>query len=642
MALAWYINRLRTMSARELPYRFFQLIRKQLEKRQAGKHTFISNYETKACLPTLKIEKEQIPFFESTINIYGRTFDYSVIDIDWHKDIFSGKSFLLNFSKSMSIRSDKKLSAKNVWEINRLLFLPQIAVNYAVTKEEKYLRQFVEINESWIQNNPNLLGINWYSNIEVNIRLINWFVSWEILKVENIDNSWFKSFVNKSWIPCIYQHCVYSYRNPSLYSSANNHLLSEYAGLFIATSKWKFLESDKWLKYAKKGLEKEIVKQHSNGVNREEAAEYIQFITDFFLIAYIVAERTNNSFSENYKKTLRQIFEFIFALTDCKSNFPQYGDEDDGKVLLFSQEIHYNNFKSLLTSAAIIFNEEFFKSKSECFDLKNFILFGEKGEEIFASIPDCIIVQNSSFYTQEGHFIFRKQEKGKEIYLHFDAAPLGYLSIAAHGHADALSFIMNVNGIPVFIDSGTYSYHISKLWREYFVSTLAHNTICIDDKNQANHTGDTMWSNHYQCEVLNVNRYEESEMVKAAHYGYKDVSHIREIIFYIKRNCFTIVDEIKISDNKKHKITLPFHLHPEISILPQTKQTFTLNHISGIKITFDLDKKLLYSIVCGNEEPMLGWYSGSFMQKSPTNVIYSEIITEKDITLISNIIVNDY
>ena len=635
------------MSFRELPYRVRQQIRKQLDRWHVGsslkhkghkvntKDTKINILNISLCAPFNKI-------FEPSISIFGKQFDYSEQDIDWQKDIFSGKSFSLKFSKSLSIRSDQNLSAKNVWELNRLLFLPQIAANYAVTKNENYLRQFVAINESWINSNPYLLGINWYSNIEINIRLINWFVSWEIADIEKIELPWFQSFVKEKWIFCIYQHCLYSYHNPSLFSSANNHLIAEYAGLFIAASKWKFPESERWLDYAKKGLEQEIVKQHANGINREEAAEYIQFITDFLLIAYCVAEKTNNHFSEKYRQTLYKIFEYIWSFTDCQTNFPHYGDEDDGKAVLLSQDTHYNNFKSLLTSAAILFGDERFKSKSAGYDLKNRVLFGENGERIFSAIPDKRIVQGSSFYAQEGHFIFRKQTEEKEIFLHFDAAPLGYLSIAAHGHADALSFVLNINGIPVLIDSGTYSYHIAKQWRAYFVSTLAHNTVCVDGNNQARHVGDTLWHNHYKCKVLNISRDEELEIVRATHNGYQGVSHIREIIFDRKKNCFTLTDEIKISDKRQHTITMPYHIHPEIVLNPQTERVYTLTHQSGISVTVEPDHQMSVSLVCGGKEPIFGWYSSSFMQKCETRVLVSEIITDKDVKLVSTIIINEY
>ena len=55
--------------------------------------------------------------------------------------------------------------------------------------------------------------------------------------------------------------------------------------------------------YAQKGLEKEMLEQHSSGINKEEAAEYIQFITDFFLLPYIVGERTEQPFSTRLRST---------------------------------------------------------------------------------------------------------------------------------------------------------------------------------------------------------------------------------------------------------------------------------------------------------------------------------------------------
>ena len=40
-----------------------------------------------------------------------------------------------------------------------------------------------------------------------------------------------------------------------------------------------------------------------------------------------------------------------------------------------------------------------------------------------------------------------------------DAGPLGYQTIAAHGHADALSFTLSVGGMEFLVDPGTYAYH---------------------------------------------------------------------------------------------------------------------------------------------------------------------------------------
>src|SRR5690606_31170684 len=197
------------------------------------------------------------------------------------------------------------------------------------------------------------------SNIEVNLRLINWYWCWLLL--EN-DERWqqdkkYETFRAEVWLPLIYCHCVYSDRNPSYHSSANNHLIAEYAGLFIASSLWQFPESAKWNRKSRKGLEKEILKQHSeNGINREEAAGYIQFITDLFLLSYITAEQSGLPFSKSYTSRLKSICGYINHLLDIRGNWPKYGDEDDGRVVIPGGNPDENNFLSILNTASVLFN----------------------------------------------------------------------------------------------------------------------------------------------------------------------------------------------------------------------------------------------------------------------------------------------
>lgn len=619
----WYLNRLKSLSFSEMPYRIGQLISLMTEKYFL--RYLIPNQKIKLISRNiLPIPEIEFIFPDSNLFVFGRSFDYGKEIINWHKDIFSGKEFLLTFSKTISIRKDPELSAKNVWEINRLQFLPQIAINYNSTKDQIYLELFVRIIESWDKSNPYLIGINWYSNIEVNIRLINWFFAWEILDADQLinNNDYFTNFVNATWIPLIYRHCKYSYANPSKYSSANNHLIAEYSGLFISSTKWRFKESEFWNNYSKKGLEIEIEKQHFNGVNKEEAAEYIQFVTDFFLIPYVIGYNTKNEFSQNYRDTLHDIFEYIYNLTDKDCNFPQYGDEDDGSVLCLNNEINNNNFKSLMSSAAILFKDSKYKSKSAGFDLKNQIIFGKKGERDFFDISGNLVEQNTKFHLSEGHFIFRKQNENKEIYLHFDAASLGYLSIAAHGHADALSFILHINGLPIFVDSGTYSYHVDKIWREYFVSTKAHNTVCINNQNQAFHAGDTMWLNHYTTSVLDVQKTDEYESVTANHSGYKNCSHTRKIEFLKEEDSFIITDLLNMRKKKPHEIYILFHLHPNVKIQKMASNQVELTS-NSIKIELMIEgHENEIAQVNGQQNPILGWYSESFMKKVPTTTLF--------------------
>ena len=284
-----------------------------------------------------------------------------------------------NIPLLLIFREIKYENIKYVWEINRLQFLSKVAFLYKKQGDEKYLELFVSLITSWIEANPYLIGVNWISNIEINLRLITWFLCWEILDINAIinKNEKIKKFVYDKWLPIIYLHCKYSFDNPSCYSSANNHLISELSGLFISSSYWKFNESPKWNCYSKKGLEKEILLQHSEeGINKEEASGYIQFVTDLLLLSYIVAEKTNNNFSQTFSERLEKILSHISNFIDVKGNHPRYGDDDNGKAFILDYSPNFNNFLSLSLSYSILFNKG--ASFDGYIDNKNKFLLGDR------------------------------------------------------------------------------------------------------------------------------------------------------------------------------------------------------------------------------------------------------------------------
>ena len=628
------------MNLRELLFRAGQMQQRSYEKMFSSTPVYNS----------VTINKVNFDFSFTEIllpgqfRIFGRLLPVEK-DLDFHVDIFSGKRFPLSFSKSIDVRTDRFGSAKVVWEVNRLQFLIPLLTDYKLTGDRKKLDLFVSIMTAWNEQNPYLKGINWSSNIEVNIRLINWYWCWILLEKDEVwqREEKYRSFRNDVWLPLIYQHCFYSSKNPSYHSSANNNLIAEYAGLFIASTLWKFEESSLWLKISRRGLEREMLKQHSeNGVNKEEAAGHIQFITDLFLLSYIAAEHSGIAFSARYTNSLRSICGYINNLLDMNGNYPTYGDEDNGRVILPDGNANTNNFLSILNTASVLFSQPEWKRNGAAWDMKSHLLTTRfNGKSVWDQFRCHRSPARSAFYEKEGHFILRKHlDNDKEIYCHFDAAPLGYLSIAAHGHADALSVIVHIDGYPFLVDPGTYSYHTHAEWRKYFVSTLAHNTVTINNSDQALLSGPTLWRKHYKASILKTKNSNEFDIVSATHNGYRKnkISHTRSVEFNKEKDYLKISDAVQ-AKKAGYSINIPFHLHPEVYVLRMSDNTYILGRketASTLELTFDpiVDSMAIQA----SDDETLGWYSPSFMKKEKSTVIMGEHLSgEESLTLITYI-----
>ena len=629
----WFFSRLRTISFTELYYRGYSFFSIRLQVIAKYFHSEQNILATKKEKVLNIIDKKLVNIQNLKIFNYNFVFDGP---INWNSDLYYNNDFPIINAHKIDIRTPKYGSAKHVWEINRFLFLPHLAINNILFKEQADISPITNLLMDWDYNNPYLKGVNWYSNIEVNIRLINLFLTDEIIysSEQNLIYEDLRTY-DKVISRIVEKHIRFSVNNLSKYSSANNHLISEYTGQFIATSKWTFYKFRHINSKAKAGLEREILKQHtSTGINREEAADYIQFIADMFLLSFIVAEKNNNSFSREYQNKLYDILTYINTFLDINLNHPRYGDNDDGRLFILDESQYTNNFQHILNAGAILFKEPNFK-KTLTLDQKNRILFGNSGEDIFNQlvIPEyCLCL--SKFYENDGHFFFKRIIQKKELYIHFDAAPLGFLSIAAHGHADALSFVLHYNGHEVFCDPGTFCYHTDPEWRQYFTGTSAHNTVTINGISQAKYIGPTLWLAHYSCKTLSFGISPELEFVRAEHNGYyksEKVLHQRMLSIDMY-NEITIEDYIINHSNDSKQINIYFHFHP--AILPKLDNfNVTLSTPDDSIINMVLDNRLQWRIANGELDPILGWYSPSFYKKFPTNVLVGSISTQDNILI---------
>ena len=107
-------------------------------------------------------------------------------------------------------------------------------------------------------------------------------------------------------------------------------------------------------------------------------------------------------------------------------------------------------------------------------------------------------------------------------------APLGMAPFYNHGHADALSITLSKNGKPFIVDPGTYRYNGVPRWRRYFKGTRAHNTVTIDDQDQAIQETSFIWSHPYEARLTAYQEENGDIFYHAVHDGYTAIDGTRQ------------------------------------------------------------------------------------------------------------------
>jgi hypothetical protein len=73
-----------------------------------------------------------------------------------------------------------------------------------------------------------------------------------------------------------------------------------------------------------------------------------------------------------------------------------------------------------------------------------------------------------------------------------DCGPHGFAN-CGHAHADALSFELSLNGNPVLVDPGTYTYTADPNDRDAYRSSLVHNAASVDGASSSEPDGPFHW-----------------------------------------------------------------------------------------------------------------------------------------------------
>lgn len=203
-----------------------------------------------------------------------------------------------------------------------------------------------------------------------------------------------------------------------------------------------------------------------------------------------------------------------------------------------------------------------------------------------------------------------------------DIGPLGYLSIAAHGHADALAVTLSADGRDLVVDPGTASYYGEPTWRAAHRGTRAHATVCVDDADQSVAGGPFYWRRHAVTKVNAINI--ERGVIDAQHDGYRrftdPVVHRRWLISRPDDITVAVVDFL--DGQAAHDVAASWPLHPDLSAA-STGNGHLVTHEGKpvLHMCYAATAPISLEQIRGDYESGLGWWSERLESRVPAWVV---------------------
>jgi hypothetical protein len=353
--------------------------------------------------------------------------------------------------------------------------------------------------------------------------------------------SWIRCKVNDQIVnESLYTQAAFLYRNNEFYVPANHYLENAKALIFAGLYFNGAGESNKWLQKGLRILKKEIpIQVLEDGGYYERTFTYQRIA---FQILLDVINILPDKYPEKKKfiNTAKKMADFYLSIL-----------HPDKNIALFSDSI-----LDKINQPEIILNY---------------------AEKVIKYSP----VEKNNFYST-GYFRY----KTDDIFFIIDGGIISPDRIPGHGHADIFSYELSVNDDRIIIDSGVSTYTEGKS-RDYCRSTRAHNTVCVDGKNQAELWGSFRVGRRFEPHDVKTEIQNEYYKFSGFFDGFSkmigdNIVHYRIVEIFSKEKKIIIKDEVKGIGN--HLVESMIHLHPEVNILVEDERIELSNRNIFIKI----------------------------------------------------------
>lgn len=366
--------------------------------------------------------------------------------------------------------TDTQLRAdvRQTWEINRLQHLPVLAGAYLATGDRAPLGTLVTHLESWMEQNPAGLGVNWLQAQETGLRASALIYTYLLVG----DADALSDSLRLRWLALIGQLARVTALTHGGGPVTHNHLVSEAAALMAVGLLLPELDGARhWRKLGLRLLRREALKQvYPSGIHAELATGYHFFVMESLAWALAAQGLAGEPLDPLLTETLHRMAQAGERLLRSDGHGWRVGDNDDGRALRVAGELSTRR-DGWLWLAFSLCGEQRGEPDSERIWLARRPVSGPPADEPrsrqpLASFSDAGL---ASLHAARTRLLFVAGATREAA-----GVPPN------HRHADCLSLLLEHRGQVLLDDPGLLRYGPELSTRISFRHSAAHNAPCVD------------------------------------------------------------------------------------------------------------------------------------------------------------------
>lgn len=402
--------------------------------------------------------------------------------IEWSRDPLSSVTYPLAPSESLRL-NERGADPKYPWVLGRLDQLVALGQGYWIASSaedrSRHAEEAVAQMREFFRANPVGRGVHWACPMEIALRAAN--VAQALRMFSDAPQVRDPAFCLET-LAAVIEHASYVEAHLEDHLAVpNNHLVANLVGLLVVGTLLPALPgSARWMSLAARGLREQVLVQvHEDGCSFEGSVPYHRLATELFSLGWIAAEAFGISLGRSYVERLRKMFSVADAYCSEAGLAPQIGDNDSGRAWPLCDRVSLDH-GYLAPFGAALLSDPRLKPRWAAFPDEAAWLLGAEG---LARFERLLPRGGRSILSSRGgglHVI-----RGGGALLAVSAGPQGQRGVGGHSHNDKLSFELHLDGRPLVVDSGTATYTRDPNLRNAFRSTAAHNTVQVDEGEQA-------------------------------------------------------------------------------------------------------------------------------------------------------------